>query len=401
MSIDLSTVGKSLLKWLILADGEIDTSALQSQVRESCLTEPLHDYETALGALVDLSESFSSSGFESSSEIRLITARKISEIVSILFPETAAAPSIQEVAPPNDSPPHLAPPHISPTCTTTTAFSGNFLSPSRAVSCEEWYRILCTRTMLAMQQVSYLSSNFESTNGTHEVYSRYQNVKCPRDTAVMVNGSYIHANYVRDGLSNREFVATQLPCLLDHGRRLFWTFVYDNTCQIFDLHSQNDVSPCDIYYPEIVGEIKIISPDMCVKLLHFTESATDHTAEYELSDGSGTSKKIMRYHYSAWPDGTAISTRTLDGLVSKLETSFPSNTLIHCMAGVGRTGTLITAYFLKEKIRERKIVRENVEDQLVDLIVRLRRQRGERFIHTFAQFRLLLEYARRLLDTTS
>lgn len=70
---------------------------------------------------------------------------------------------------------------------------------------------------------------------------------------------------------------------------------------------------------------------------------------------------------------------------------------IHCRAGVGRTGTLITALLLKEKIESGVIHKQNLDDSLIDLLLQLRHQRGPKFVENKAQLDLLRRYAESLL----
>jgi protein tyrosine phosphatase len=89
-------------------------------------------------------------------------------------------------------------------------------------------------------------------------------------------------------------------------------------------------------------------------------------------------------------------------LIKTIEEKFhPSKELplwIHCRAGIGRTGTLITAFILKEKIESEEIRKENLGLFLVELIFALRKERSQFFVETFDQFALLLSFGTHLLE---
>ena len=67
----------------------------------------------------------------------------------------------------------------------------------------------------------------------------------------------------------------------------------------------------------------------------------------------GTTKIVYHYHINNWLDGTAPKESPgLKFLVEKLVEDLSSNAmpLVHCSAGVGRTGTLIAMAGLRMMI---------------------------------------------------
>ena len=124
---------------------------------------------------------------------------------------------------------------------------------------------------------------------------------------------------------------------------------------------------------------------------------------YRVIDSTSSSTKtISRYSYCSWPDYGIISVEELQDLVGQVETltlNSQKPTWVHCKAGVGRTGTLITAAIIKQKIAAGELNKENLGASLVDIILHLRKQRGTGFVQSKNQFNLLYQYAESLIPT--
>ena len=93
MTVDLNTLGGDLIGWLKLLEEQMDTSTLQKEVQKSCCEKPCKDCETAVTVLSDLSETLSRNGFlGTSSELQIIIAAKIQELIPAPIAAAAAAP---------------------------------------------------------------------------------------------------------------------------------------------------------------------------------------------------------------------------------------------------------------------------------------------------------------------
>jgi hypothetical protein len=109
---------------------------------------------------------------------------------------------------------------------------------------------------------------------------------------------------------------------------------------------------------------------------------------------------VDRIHYTDWKDYSSTSLNDLDKLVCLLldnENLKKRPLLIHCRAGVGRSGTLLAAMRLKAGIQEGKIHADNWEKELEKIVLELRADRGPGVIQNFEQLHLLSQYAERLL----
>jgi len=98
--------------------------------------------------------------------------------------------------------------------------------------------------------------------------------------------------------------------------------------------------------PIVFGEYSITLQDIEIK-------KENTTRRIELKHiQSNTIKKVVQLHYTAWPDhGVPDSTKTFLELI---EMSHDNNLnkspiVVHCSAGVGRTGTFIAVDYLLKK----------------------------------------------------
>lgn len=212
---------------------------------------------------------------------------------------------------------------------------------------------------------------------------RFPNVKCPKNTAIVVDNRSLHANQVAD-----HFVASQAP--LKESEPQFWQWIFENGYAIIDLTSPRD--EVTKYYPQYLNEtyeagnflIKLVEEEGMRKRYEVINTSTDET------------KMVTRYHSTKWGDFKAGSLELINELACAIDQN--ENNLVHCRAGIGRTGTLITSALLKKKIECGEITKENFNVELPLLLLSLREKRGEMFVQTPDQFKMVHLFGTTLLD---
>ncbi|OED40800.1 hypothetical protein ACH42_15635 [Endozoicomonas sp. (ex Bugula neritina AB1)] len=122
--------------------------------------------------------------------------------------------------------------------------------------------------------------------------------------------------------------------------------------------------------------------------------------DYALSSGA---REVKIYHFHRWPDHGVPTgdeanafTHFSDTLSTRIESD--PKVMVHCKAGVGRTGSLIVLKQLEEGIKNGDVNRENVLQKTVDLVWQGRKERGSEFVQTPTQFEFVVQQALTALD---
>jgi protein tyrosine phosphatase len=241
-----------------------------------------------------------------------------------------------------------------------------------------------------------------------EVEGRFSDIFCPRDTAIAYNGQNLHANRIHIDFDDLGFpgkppclIAAQAPTMGACGA--FWGTLYDTGSAIIDLRTEKDIKDVTgVYYPQEIGGKGVTYGDFQVVLVQQEGLVSVYqVAPHGNWDSVHT---ITRYHFPGWVDKAAVTEDILDKMIQVME-EMGDSILVHCNAGVGRTGTVLTAFFLKAFIRGNidRLLKEDdacayVDNYLVYVIAHLRQQRGPKCVQTPDQFHLLRCYVSFLIN---
>ncbi|CAC5418941.1 PTPRB [Mytilus coruscus] len=166
---------------------------------------------------------------------------------------------------------------------------------------------------------------------------------------------FINANYIPGFNSPREYIASQgpLPATLAD----FWRMVWEqNVCIIVMLTQliERGRKKCELYWPENTNEKRFFG-DIIVEVKGVSYLQDYALREIELHLGD-VSRNVRHYNYLAWPDmGTPKTTSNMINFVDTIRQEVKPSTkgpmLVHCSAGVGRTGTFIIMDVLLQELR--------------------------------------------------
>ncbi|XP_019900115.2 receptor-type tyrosine-protein phosphatase F isoform X19 [Esox lucius] len=212
------------------------------------------------------------------------------------------------------------------------------------------------------QQFTWENSNME----VNKPKNRYANVIAYDHSRVVltsvdaVPGSdYINANYIDGYRKQNAYIATQgpLPETLSDFWRMVWEQRAHTIVMMTRLEEKSRVK-CDQYWPvrgtETYGMIQ-------VTMLDTVELATYSVRTFALyKNGSSEKREIRQFQFMAWPDhGVPEYPTPILAFLRRVKACNPPDAgpmVVHCSAGVGRTGCLIVIEAMLERMKHEKSV---------------------------------------------
>ncbi|XP_069784900.1 receptor-type tyrosine-protein phosphatase delta-like isoform X13 [Narcine bancroftii] len=212
------------------------------------------------------------------------------------------------------------------------------------------------------QQFTWEHSNME----VNKPKNRYANVIAYDHSRVIlapiegISGSdYINANYIDGYRKQNAYIATQGPLPETFGD--FWRMVWEQrsaTLVMMTRLEEKSRVKCDQYWPsrgtDTYGMIQ-------VTLLDTIELATFCVRNFCLhKNGSSEKREVRQFQFTAWPDhGVPEYPTPFLAFLRRVKTCNPPDAgpvVVHCSAGVGRTGCFIVIDAMLERIKHEKTV---------------------------------------------
>ncbi|XP_063976230.1 receptor-type tyrosine-protein phosphatase F-like isoform X2 [Diachasmimorpha longicaudata] len=179
--------------------------------------------------------------------------------------------------------------------------------------------------------------------------NRYANLIAYDETRVKLQklpddpySDYINANYIKGYQKNQAYIATQGP--RQNTVNDFWRMIWQERVQIICMLAnvlESGKKKCEQYWPEIGRELTF--GNITVHNLSHTTFA-DYTFRTFSVTCAEETRKVEHLHYTAWPDhGVPQYIQSVVTYLKKiLATPLGHGPIVvHCSAGIGRTGTII------------------------------------------------------------
>uniref|UniRef100_A0A672NIV8 protein-tyrosine-phosphatase n=1 Tax=Sinocyclocheilus grahami TaxID=75366 RepID=A0A672NIV8_SINGR len=171
---------------------------------------------------------------------------------------------------------------------------------------------------------------------------------------------YINANFIPGYNSPHEFIATQGP--LPETRNDFWKMVLQQKSHIVVMLTQCNERrrvKCDHYWP--FTEEPVAYGEITVEMLSETDSPEWTVRNFRLGYADET-QDVLHFNYTSWPDHGVPTVNAIESILQfvQIVRQQVSRTrgpiVVHCSAGVGRTGTFIALDRLMQHIQEHEYV---------------------------------------------
>ncbi|XP_074757613.1 receptor-type tyrosine-protein phosphatase R isoform X2 [Athene noctua] len=196
----------------------------------------------------------------------------------------------------------------------------------------------------------------------------YLKPKNPSDSL----STYINANYIRGyGGKEKAFIATQGPMI--NTVNDFWQMVWQEDSPVIvmitKLKEKNE--KCVLYWPEkrgIYGKVEV--------LVNSVQECENYTVRQLTIKQGSQSQSVKHYWYTSWPDhktpdsAQPLLQLMLDVEEDRVEAPGRGPVIVHCSAGIGRTGCFIATAIGCQQLKE-----EGVVDAL-SIVCQLRVDRG-------------------------
>lgn len=244
-----------------------------------------------------------------------------------------------------------------------------------------------TKSKSNLSEEELFAASYKEIN---EPKNRYKNVRPNEETRVKlsplegVDGSdYINANWISGIVkgSEKAYIAAQGPA--QGTEEDFWRMVWEvNSSVVLMLTREVELGKrkCDRYWPETKEE-PFKTSMLTIHLLEQKEVSKGLLLRVLKIESNKSNKKethkVNHYQYLAWPDQSVPKSTRDFLLLSDLADS--ANTtggpiVVHCSAGIGRTGTFCTIHSNMELLKEihAKNASADPEIKVAETVIQLR-----------------------------
>ncbi|XP_014252274.1 tyrosine-protein phosphatase non-receptor type 2-like isoform X2 [Cimex lectularius] len=237
---------------------------------------------------------------------------------------------------------------------------------------------------IKVESSKYDFSTSAAIKKKNAAFNRYRDVN-PYDHSriVLQRGTcdYINANLVKVPKANRKYILTQGPLQRTVGH--FWLMVWEQKSRgivMLNRILENNQKKCHLYWPrgeKAHGENVLTLTDvgLSVTFVSFDDKNAYPKTILRLTDlESGESREVIHFQYTMWPDfGVPESARCFVRflcLVRRsgiLEEDSGGPPVVHCSAGIGRSGTFClvdSCLILMKKLGQKDV---NIKELLLEM----------------------------------
>ena len=242
---------------------------------------------------------------------------------------------------------------------------------------------------------------------------RYKNIRCYKDNFVKISTPHerINASWIHFPNEN-SFISAQAP--LSNTIDDFWTMCFDYNINIVIMLcnlEENGKEKCVEYWENekrdvldsaastfdskfiITYTTEQINDDITIRNINIKDKTKEENGE----------KKIKQIHYGSWPDHQSVDLQSIYGNILFMFNIVDieighSPIVVHCSAGVGRTGTFIALYNLYRDILDQihDNNNKNITINFMNLVRKMKEMRMH-LVETEAQYNLIYQFVGKFL----
>ena len=234
---------------------------------------------------------------------------------------------------------------------------------------------------------------------------RYSDIKPYKHNKISINNGkrYINASPINIGKKEKYFISTQGP--KPETIEDFWTMVYENNSSVIVMLcnvTEGGRIKCENYWEK--PQMKKFSVE--IQNEEKSKMHTIRTLKLKIKE-KNEERIINQIHFTAWPDHGIPDIS--DGKVfqdfceinQKVDELNNKNNpmIVHCSAGVGRTGTFVSMYLLEKEINEQiNAKKEYIRFNIFNLVRKIKEMRMY-MVQSETQYQFIYAYVKHLLIT--
>ena len=233
-------------------------------------------------------------------------------------------------------------------------------------------------------------------------YDRYKDIKPYYFNFIGINNGnnhYINSSPINI-FNDKYFIATQGPKkkTIDD----FWTMIFENNCKVIVMLCnviEEGKQKCENYW------------DLSEESNYQINKSEENKGKYIIRELEITSKptnenrKVTQLHFIEWPDKGVTEVKDsknfecFEEMIKYVESHRENNpVVVHCSAGVGRTGTFISMYCLYKEINKQiEDENENIIQFNVFNLVRKLKEMRKLSVQTFEQYQFIYKFTEYIL----
>ncbi len=198
--------------------------------------------------------------------------------------------------------------------------------------------------------------------------------------------------YSRDNAKTYTVMSAPLPRYFEMFYTILWNREIDTVVVLGKL-TENNKNKIDQWWAEPSKGVTVELESFSVTSKEIFNSDTSYASgedvfviieQYVLNKITRRSRSHKIFWYKGWPDQGTPNEWDFDHLHRQYTSSQPKNVLVHCSAGVGRTGTFITI----DKVRDSP-VQESVDS--INTVINQLRSKRNYMVQTKEQYKFILD----------